>query len=822
MTTEFVPSPADGEATTNHDTRHDDDTDITPTGIRRVPPKDTLLIEKTIKFRIPSNAQRDNVPPERLHLHWIQAMQEAYGKSIQIYNNKGSIMPKVDTLRWDIGQHHQHFTTHRQKYHSRQLINDGAGDKHPTAFIIHRIRTTVNLSDIRSNPKVRELILGNSATISEHRWPEDIWNTTQLGFVLGIDPQFYNQTQAHERLTQALIRKLPQHTKIPKFKMAFCTPQSVQQNVKVRTKAYAVEIEKQHSAEMMKLLKEACKDTHEFVPFYMRKKHPEAFCKTIIENTRLMSDNRTIVLQNIGHDAMYYLQDRIININGVHDIKPCPSVAIDGRYKLLVRKGDFSNVRSILMDKLPLWYDEHVAEDAKQLASQFPGNPQVAPIASDGYSSSEESYTASSVNTAMSYTSDLSDITHNTHVTNQSQASDLRSLPKAPNNWASKLQASIQRHNHPVNHVQPSNDMCLDATYISDLQSSRAELDSMRNQLLAIENEKEVMKADMKRQAEQHQRELKIQQKEQQLEMQRQADQQQREFEQRLITQRQQLEQQAQQQRQELEERLSQQIAQALQSRSPPPPPPTVTPTTIIQLPPEFYQMVAAQDRRLNHLTTLLSRQVSAPQTTATKRGGSHVIDLTMDHHEMEHKKQDIKATPQNRNRNISINKVIDMVDSVHMAQGCSPSSQITETQDEGDTRHPSTWEGFHSPSSYQSPQRHEYVDHRSPNSNLATHPFFRSLGDGIGDESLQAEMHYMESPTSHKDLNDSAFSDNHMADIVEQHQQHDGQQSNNDCAMRPQEQDRHIARSPTPEDTNRSSQATPVDNSSTTHDHEL
>ena len=511
MTTEFVASPVEGEGVPNHDTRQDDATDVTPTGARRVPPKETPLIEKTIKFRIPSSiAQRDKIPPEILHLHWI-------GKSIQIYNNKGVLMPRVDTLRWDVGQHQQHFKIHRQKYNSRQFTNDSAGDKHPTAFIIHRIHTTATLSDIRSNPKLRELILDSGATISEHRLTENVWDTTQLGFVLGIDPpQFYNHAQAQERLTQALICKLPRQTKIPHFKMAFCTPQSTQQNIKLRTKAYAVETEKHHSAEMTKLLKDACKDTHEFVPFYMRKKHPEAFCKSIIENTRIMSDNRTIVLRNIGHDAMYYLRDRIASINGVQDIQPCLSVDIDCKYKLLVQKGDFNRVRSTLMDKLKPWYDDHVAEDAKQLASKFPGDPQVAPIASDGYSSGKESYTASSVNTALSYASALSDLTQHTTSTKQPHATDYSTLSTASNTWASKVQASIQHSNTPIHQTGPNiNDVSVDATYISDLQSSRAEVESMRNQLSAIEKEKEAMKLELTRQAEHYQKELELHQREQ-------------------------------------------------------------------------------------------------------------------------------------------------------------------------------------------------------------------------------------------------------------------------------------------------------------------
>lgn len=205
----------------------------------------------------------------------------------------------------------------------------------------------------------------NGISISEHRWSEDVWNTTQLGFMLGIDPQFYSDVQAHERPTQAIVRKLPPGSKVPKFKMVFCTPQTEHNNIRLRTKAFAVETEKHSSVEMMKLMKEVCKDSHEFVPLHMRYKHPEAFRKVIMENTRVMSENCTIVLNYIGTDAMYYLQDRILNIPGVRDLMPCPSVQHDGKFKIQVRKQDFQRIRKDLMKQLPKWYADHVAEDAK-------------------------------------------------------------------------------------------------------------------------------------------------------------------------------------------------------------------------------------------------------------------------------------------------------------------------------------------------------------------------------------------------------------------------------------------------------------------------
>jgi hypothetical protein len=249
MTNPSVASPVEGGADSDKSHRNDDASDATPSVKRQIQPKDPPLIEKTIKFRFSCNDQRDSISPETLHLHWIQIVQETYGKMLHIYSNKGTIMPKVDTMRWNAMQHSQHFNVHRQIQTTRQHKHDIVGDRNSTVFIIHRIRTGVSITEIRNNPKIRAMMLDNGVSMSEHRWPEDVWNTTQMGFMLGIDPQFYTDAQAHERITQALVRKLSPNIKVPKFKMAFCTPQTEYNGIRIRTKAFAVETEKHTSVE---------------------------------------------------------------------------------------------------------------------------------------------------------------------------------------------------------------------------------------------------------------------------------------------------------------------------------------------------------------------------------------------------------------------------------------------------------------------------------------------------------------------------------------------------------------------------------------------
>lgn len=163
--------------------------------------------------------------------------------------------------------------------------------------------------------------------------------------MLGIDPQFYSPTQAHERITFALKKALQKsmslvHT-IPKFAVAFCTPQVTFNSTNIKTKAYAIETEKSKAVELQRVLKEACKQTNDFVPFHLRVKHPEAFSHYIQQHSKILSQNHTIVLNYIGNQSILYLEDRIRAVPGVIDIVPGQSVENDGKFRVHVRKDDF-------------------------------------------------------------------------------------------------------------------------------------------------------------------------------------------------------------------------------------------------------------------------------------------------------------------------------------------------------------------------------------------------------------------------------------------------------------------------------------------------
>ncbi len=74
---------------------------------------------------------------------------------------------------------------------------------------------------------------------------------------------------------------------------------------------------------------------------------------------------------------MFYLQDRITQINGVHEILPSPKARDLGRYSVLVDKSLFKTVRHTLSTSLDSWVRDEIPSDAQPADYQFAGPARV-------------------------------------------------------------------------------------------------------------------------------------------------------------------------------------------------------------------------------------------------------------------------------------------------------------------------------------------------------------------------------------------------------------------------------------------------------------
>jgi hypothetical protein len=192
--------------------------------------------------------------------------------------------------------------------------------------------------------------------VTDHQWDETQWDTTRVGFITGHDPSFFNRSQAAAKFNANLHSKLlAKKIKIPKFRLVFTSPQVRHPTHTVSTKAYAIEVLSEDSVMMLQVLKSLVGTTPEFVPYTLCRKYPDGYEKAIRYQTKLLTSTMVIILQNISEDMMFYLQDRIIKIAGVHEIQPSPKPRDLGRYSVLVDKDLFKVVRNTLSSSLETW-----------------------------------------------------------------------------------------------------------------------------------------------------------------------------------------------------------------------------------------------------------------------------------------------------------------------------------------------------------------------------------------------------------------------------------------------------------------------------------
>ena len=180
---------------------------------------------------------------------------------------------------------------------------------------------------------------------------------------------------------------------------------------------------------------------------------------------------------------MYYLTDHITAANGVQALLPAKHNELLGQYKVSVAEKDFQAVRSHMQKYLVAWYDQYVEPDALNAEYQYPEPPMVAPIDAEDYSEDEKSYMTVCFNTAMSMASVLSDETI--------QDPEIPGAVGGSRRWADVV-SDVSPNSRATVGNSPSLSNPLDAALVSAMPSSRAEVNSLREQVAELKAESEM------------------------------------------------------------------------------------------------------------------------------------------------------------------------------------------------------------------------------------------------------------------------------------------------------------------------------------------
>ncbi len=70
------------------------------------------------------SSKRQVVAPSIVHVHWMQAVQDALNTEVVIYNNRNRKVDKIDLIQWSNPLIHQRQFIMHQKNHWSQLSEE--------------------------------------------------------------------------------------------------------------------------------------------------------------------------------------------------------------------------------------------------------------------------------------------------------------------------------------------------------------------------------------------------------------------------------------------------------------------------------------------------------------------------------------------------------------------------------------------------------------------------------------------------------------------------------------------------------------------------
>jgi hypothetical protein len=374
------------------------------------------------------------------HVFLMQTIMTAMGNDIKILNKRGEILKEsVIPALSDMMVYSNHYTSNTKT----NKTNSNVSIK---AIVIHRIRGIHKVSHLKKDPKIMDFLQAHKVQVHQHDWKEDEWDLKMLGFFTTIYPSTMPNEYA-TKIVSTYLKNPVKKQKTPLFRLRQIPISLTTGEGRLTTRAYSIEVKSSDIKTMTTLLMDNL-TPGTFIPFRMRSVNVEAYNKAIKFIASKSENIWTILIKYISDGAFFKLEQPIKHTLSVEHIIHDPKTKTA---RILVTKKDFSNHRKLLKEKMATWVNDLDPDDIKEHNTP----PEVAHIAKDDYSSSDETFYSHSINTIMTFeveeisfqkdeTSKPSEVTTNTTPSEISFPQTLHA--SAPDTELEKLKAQVTQY----------------------------------------------------------------------------------------------------------------------------------------------------------------------------------------------------------------------------------------------------------------------------------------------------------------------------------------------------------------------------------------
>lgn len=333
------------------------------------------LKEITLRFEFVVKNKEDFQLTMIRHIEVMRAFSECGdADDIIIYDNKNNKVNEFYDPKWkDVAYYKSHFTMH-----------SGIKKMGTSFYIIHRFRTNMSISTIKSDRKVFRALQSNEGYMKAHQWSEDVWKIQDIGFLLHYDPTKHPKEHVQTVLAEKFKQNGIKPKEVPPYKLVHSSPNTKVKGEKINAQAYSIQVESINAAKMDKALKVIHKDDAKYVQYKMKGKIQASYARAIQEQARFIKSIAVVSMYGITEDMMFYLQAHLLDIDGVQEYLPTRATETKGKWNLIVTRSKANDIKKILGTTLITMVNDLVDEEARRVPDGFP-EPTVTPANEDGW-----------------------------------------------------------------------------------------------------------------------------------------------------------------------------------------------------------------------------------------------------------------------------------------------------------------------------------------------------------------------------------------------------------------------------------------------------
>lgn len=221
---------------------HDDETVATPPKKGQSARKNERETTRKVIYITSEVRANDDMANFRFHhVELLQTIQTAFPE-MTIYDNHENTINNLAWTKWSEASYYMaHFNIH-QKPPPIKPFQTTSTSRPSKAIVVHRIKSSETMSNIRNNPQVTSILQKHKLFIRQHNWEPDEWDTVPLGVLLGINPFSYSTNDAMININTAM-KKANVKSTITYQVFRNKTQITINDN-RISTQAYMVEVKK--------------------------------------------------------------------------------------------------------------------------------------------------------------------------------------------------------------------------------------------------------------------------------------------------------------------------------------------------------------------------------------------------------------------------------------------------------------------------------------------------------------------------------------------------------------------------------------------------